>query len=185
MSYHPRTYYHVWIASAKDHVFFATNLDKAYFVSLFQEQLSSRAKRAASSIDLVAYSLTDFGVNLLVYAATIEKVEQFGQTLLTQYAEFLNQQRDWEVLPFDTIFAYDPLIDEHEALTISREIHLLHDDWRHDRYSSVGFYLDDRRGDWMQPWHLSDLFGNDDFWYLHFLMDDERTEKEVAAFLEI
>jgi hypothetical protein len=167
-------YYHLWIAAAKDQSFFETNLDKAYMVSLFQDHLSPRISHQslASEIDLIAYSLTNFGMNLLLCASSTKGVEDFGQSLLMKYADFLHQQFSWEILPFNTIFAYDILADEHEALAISREIHLLHDDWRNDRYSSIGFYLDDRRGDWLQPWRLADLYDNDPTWYQNFLMDD-------------
>jgi len=176
-------YYHLWIAAAKDQVFFSSNLDKAFFISLFQDLLSPRnhlcvppnhRQKIASQLDLVAYSLTDFGMNLLVYAPDTETVEVFGQSLLIRYATHLNQQSSWEMLPFDTIFAHDLLQDEYEALSISREIHLLHDDWRNDRYSSIGFYLDDRRGDWIQPWRITKLYSNNPHTYLNYLLESEK-----------
>lgn len=177
-------YYHLWIAAAKDQVFFASSIDKAFFVSLIQDILSPRRRR--QSLALVAYSLTDFGLNLLVFSESPRLVEGFGQRLLLKYVDYLNQQRDWEQLPFDTIFVHDRLGDEHEALNISREIHLLHDDWRHDRYSSIGFYLDDRRGEWMQPWRLTRLFHNDSNWYKDFLLNDQEQSWQPAKleFLE-
>lgn len=186
-------YYHLWIAAAKDQIFFETSLDKAYIVHLFHEYLSPRMQldngfsqhhNYSSSVDLIAYSLTDFGMNLLLSASSTRSVEDFGQSLLTRYSEFLNQQRAWEMLPFDTIFTYDNLADEHEALGISREIHLLQDNWRHDQYSSIGFYLDDRRGDWLQPWRLTNLYNNDPEWYQNFLMDEVPLEVGALEFLE-
>lgn len=186
-------YYHLWIAAAKDQIFFETSLDKAYIVHLFHEYLSPRMQldngfsqhhNYSSSVDLIAYSLTDFGMNLLLSASSTRSIEDFGQSLLTRYSEFLNQQRAWEMLPFDTIFTYDNLADEHEALGISREIHLLQDNWRHDQYSSIGFYLDDRRGDWLQPWRLTNLYNNDPEWYQNFLMDEVPLEVGALEFLE-
>ncbi len=174
-------YYHLWIAAAKDQVFFASDIDKAFFIALFQDYLSPRANLGewsrrhqgyAQELDLIVYSLTDFGVNLLLCTSDTEAVEDFGQALLSNYAVYLSQQTAWEVLPFDTIFTYDHLADEHEALAISRDIHLLHQHWQDDRYSSIGFYIDDRRGDWMQPWRLTNLFNNDRQWYLNFMQDD-------------
>lgn len=187
-------YYHLWIAAAKDQVFFETTLDKAYVIFLFQTLLSPRMgldhtsaayKNYSSELELIAYSLTDFGMNLLISATSAQIIEDFGQSVLIHYSEFLTEQRAWETLPFDTIFTYDCLADEHESLAISREIHLLHDDWRHDRYSSIGFYLDDRRGDWLHPWRLTNLYNNDAQWYQNFLVD-ERISKKVGVleFLE-
>lgn len=172
-----KDYYHIWIAAAKDQTFFQNNLDKAYILLLFQEILSPRANIGTSDVPehlhLLAYSLNDFGMNLLVESSGgVRLVEDFGQQLLTRYADYIHAQQSWEALPFDTVFTYDALSDEHEALSISREIHLLHHDWRNDRYSSIGFYLDDRRGDWFSGWQLADLYDNDPVWYQNFLMDD-------------
>jgi hypothetical protein len=184
------TYYHLWIAAAKDQVFFQTNLDKAYIVTLFQDYLSpmtntGNKQNYSKDLQLITYSLTQYGMNLLLLG-TGARIEDFGQSLLTDYANYVQQQRVWEVLPFDTIFAYDDLADEHEALAISREIHLLHEDWRSDRYSSIGFYLDDRRGDWLSAHRLADLYDNDSVWYQNYLMDNtERTETHAFEFIEI
>jgi hypothetical protein len=176
-------YYHLWIAAKKDQLFFHTSIDKAFIISLFQEHLSPRRQRP-QHINLIAYSLTDFGMNLLMSASSSKDVEEFGQKILLAYADFLNEQSSWEILPFDTIFTYDKLADEHEALAISREIHLLHDDWRHDRYSSIGFYLDDRRGDWLQAWRLADLYNNESQWYQNFLTVDDSVHTGVLEFIE-
>lgn len=172
-----KDYYHVWIAAAKDQTFFQSNLDKAYILLLFQEILSPRINATTSGVSeyvhLLAYSLNDFGMNLLVESSRgVRSVEDFGQQLLTRYADYIHAQQSWKALPFDTVFTHDTLSDEHEALSISREIHLLPDDWRHDRYSSIGFYLDDRRGDWLCAWQLANLYDNDPVWYQNFLMDD-------------
>jgi len=179
------SYYHLWIAAAHDSLFFQSNLDKACVISIFQNILSPRNQNVRSdSVSLVAYSLTDFGMNLLLYAKKKDVVEGFGQVLLLQYAAYLTEQRSWEVLPFDTIFTNDRLKDEHEALVISKQIHLLHHYWRNDRYSSIGFYLDDRRGDWIQPWRLVALFNNDRSWYEHYLKDELPYEKTSSPELE-
>lgn len=169
------SYYHVWIAANQDQTFFKQSLDKAYFISLLQDQLSPRVHfqtHHPAPVDLMAYALTDFGVNLLVCSLDSTAVEMFGQNLLLAYSDYLNQQTSWEVLPFDTIFAHDRLRDIGEALRISREIHLLPDNWRQEFYSSLSFYLDDRRGDWLQAWRLADLYHNDSSWYLEYLFDD-------------
>lgn len=186
-------YYHLWIAASKDQLFFVSDLDKAFFISLLQDCLSPRKRLShqtindanyAAAIDLIAFSLTDFGVNLLVCAVSTASIQALGQQLLTDYAAYIHAQQSWEVLPFHSLFVHDLLADEHEALAVSREIHLLHDDWEHDRYSSIGFYLYDRRGDWMQVWHLANLFHNDSLWYHHFMLDDSPLGAHQFEFIE-
>jgi hypothetical protein len=158
--HHDSGYFHVWISSTKNASFFHTDNDKAFFITLIQDNLSPRMKLGgikihprgySSEIDLLAYSLTETGVHLLVHTIRKTAIEEFGQALLLSYEAYLTEQSWITKLPFDSIFMFDKLLGRHEALNVSREIHLLHEDWRSDRYSSIGFYLDDRRGDWMRP----------------------------------
>jgi hypothetical protein len=72
------------------------------------------------------------------------------------------------------------LADEYAALDTSRLIHLACDNWRVSRYSSIGFYLDDRRGDWLQAWRLAKLYGNNSRWYEAFIEQNP----EVSVFDE-
>jgi len=186
-------YFHIWISASKGAVFFRSNLDKAYFMTLIQDNLSPRAqlpeffpmrKRFADSIDLLAYSLTTEGVHLLVYTARKNAIEELGQVLLLSYADFIQNKPSLTALPFDTIFIFDHLAGRHEALTVSREIHMLHDDWRFDRYSSIGFYVDDRRGDWMRPLRLTSLYNNKSRQYLRFMKSQATESDRIFEYLE-
>ena len=186
-------YFHVWISSAKGASFFESDDTKAYFMTLIQDNLSPRAKLReypkahagyTAEIDLLAYSLTSNGVHLLIYTSRKAAIEEFGQTLLLTYANYIQKSHTSDKLPFDTIFIFDKLRGRHEALNTSREIHLLHDDWRGDRYSSIGFYLDDRRGDWMRPYRLTSLFGGKPSQYLRFIKSQETESDRLFEYLE-
>lgn len=190
---HDSGYFHIWISSVKDVSFFNSTSDKAFFISLIQDELSPHKKLDeikassrgyASDIDLLAYSLTSTGIHLLVYTSRKNAIEEFGQVLLFSYEGYLRQQAIITQLPFDTIFIFDTLVGRHEALQVSKEIHLLHDDWRYDRYSSIGFYLDDRRGDWMRPYRLTTLFNNKARKYLAFIKSRETESDRLFEYLE-
>lgn len=190
---HDSGYFHIWISSIKESLFFNSNDDKAYFMTLIQDALSPRARldelstvrgNHMSEVDLLAYSLTPTGVHLLVHTIRKSAIEAFGQTLLFSYQTYLQQHQLRDQLPFDTIFMFDKLLGRHEALAVSKEIHLLHEDWRYDRYSSIGFYLDDRRGDWMRPYRLTSLFGGKPKQYLSFIKSPETESDRVFAYIE-
>jgi hypothetical protein len=190
---HDSGYFHVWVSSVKDVVFFNDNEDKAFFMTLIQDSLSPRGKLTelkvrtggySSEIDLLAYSLTETGVHLLVHTTRKTAIEEFGQALLFSYQTYIQQRLLLKQLPFDTIFIFDKLAGRHEALNVSREIHLLHDEWRYDRYSSIGFYLDDRRGDWMRPYRLTSLFNAKPTHYLQFIKSQETESDRVFEFIE-
>ena len=186
-------YFHVWISSKKDSLFFAGSTDKAFFISLIQDNLSPRHKldriRLTThgyicDIELLAYSLTKSGVHILVHTTRKNAVEEFGQALLFSYETYLASQHTVLALPFDTLFIFDKLVGRHEALRVSREIHLLHEDWRNDRYSSIGFYLDDRRGDWMNPHRLTVLFGNKPDHYTKYMESRQTESDRIFEYIE-
>ena len=190
---HDSGYFHVWISAIEGSSFFTNDTDKAFFMTLIQDclsprkklqELSSRPIGYSSEIDLLAYSLTTTGVHLLVYTTRKSSIENFGQELLLSYQTYLQQQSALTLLPFDTVFIFDTLAGRHEALTVSREIHLLHDDWRNDRYSSIGFYLDDRRGDWMRPYRLTSLFEAKPKLYARFIKSQPTESDRVFEYIE-
>lgn len=186
-------YFHVWISGNKDIPFFHSDHDKSFFVTQMQDALSPRtrlsdipgsSKGFSREIDLLAYSLTTTGVHLLIHTTRKTSIEELGQSLLISYANYLQNDITSHSLPFDTIFIFDKLNGRHEALNVSREIHLLHDDWRSDRYSSIGFYLDDRRGDWMRPYRLTSLFGGKPRQYLRFMKSLQAESDRLFEYLE-
>lgn len=190
---HDSGYFHVWISCVEGSSFFQTSEDKAFFMTVLQDNLSPRAKLGelklytsgySGEIDLLAYSLTMTGVHLLVHATRKTAIDDLGQLLLLSYHRYIQQQADIMDIPFDSIFMFDKLAGRHEALLVSREIHLLHDDWRYDRYSSIGFYLDDRRGDWMRPYRLTSLFGSKPKQYIRFLKSQQTESDRVFEYIE-
>jgi len=186
-------YFHVWMSSIEGVAFFSSDKDKAFFIALLQDNLSPRNRLQAislkntgysSEIDLLAYSLTKTGVHLLVHTTRKTAIEELGQSLLLAYQVQLQSYTNMMQLPFETIFIFDKLAGRHEALTVSREIHLLHEDWRYDRYSSIGFYLDDRRGDWLRPYRLTSLFQNKPRNYIRFLKSRNTESDRVFEYIE-
>ena len=189
-----RGYYHLWISAPEHQRFFRTSHEKAYFLSLLQDTLSPRRRLHSFSsiadilsveVSLLAYSLTDIGIHLLVYTMREAAIDELSQRLVMQYVEHLNESDSFQELPFNGRFFYDHLAGPHEALNVSREIHLLHRRWRTDRYSSIGFYLDDRRGEWMSLWRLSILYENQPELYLRYLQSGETETDQIFQYLYI
>ena len=190
---HDSGYFHVWISAIEGTSFFLADKHKAFFITLLQDSLSPQKKLQhlaphahgySSEIDLLAYSLTTTGAHLLVHTTRKSAIESFGQELLLSYQTYLQERSTLSLLPFDTIFIFDKLAGRHEALNTSKEIHLLHEDWRNDRYSSIGFYLDDRRGDWMRPYRLTSLFEAKPKLYLRFIKSQATETDRVFEYIE-
>jgi len=172
MKQDPKTdgYYYIRITSdVSSGPLLASNSERAFIISKLQDFLSPRLvihelpiyKQLPSCIDLLAFSIQSRGIELLLFSIDQSLcrsfVEQLVEVLLgyqyeiVQYAPHTYYKRK----PKIQVLA---LSDIHEAFATSLRIHALHTDWEYDRYSSIGFYLHDRRGDWMRTWRLTQIY---------------------------
>lgn len=171
-------YYHVRVCSVHSQRFFKTNNERAFVGVQIQQLLAARsvledplyAKSLAHHIDLLAFSISEDGIQLLTYCIDIASLEYLVAILLERLAQYRSEYRLYkrQAEPEASV-RIRKLIGEHEALSLSASIHLSHKDWEYDRYSSIGFYLHDRRGDWMKLWRLANLYNNDASVYRTFI----------------
>ena len=168
--------------------FFKTNNERAFVGVQIQQLLAARsvledplyAKSLAHHIDLLAFSISEEGIQLLVYCIDISSLQHLISLLLqrlnqyrSEYKLYANQQ------DMQSSISIRKLAGEHEALSLSTDIHLLHKDWEFDRYSSIGFYLHDRRGDWMKLRRLTKLYDNDSLTYRDFLRQAQEKARQL------
>ena len=169
-------YYHVQAGSAGSNRFLKTNNERAFVGVQIQQLLAARsvledplyAKSLAHHIDLLAFSITEQGIQLLAYCIDVSSLHHLMDILMERLAQYRSEYRQYTPQP-DASITIRELLGEHEALSLSANIHLLHKDWEYDRYSSIGFYLHDRRGDWMKLWRLTKLYDNDVSAYRRFM----------------
>ncbi len=162
-------YYRTRIFSLRRTRLFYSNNERAFVIMQLQQLLAARsileepsgAHSLAHHIDLLAFSVSEKGIELLTYAIAETSLRQLVTLLSDRLSQYQSEYPRSHVLPAEPIISTQKLHGEHEALRISVEIHQLHSDWEYDRYSSIGFYLHDRRGDWMKVWRLANLFNNE------------------------
>lgn len=180
-------YYHVHIRSNSSGRFFKTNNERAFIGVQLQQLLAARsvledplyAKSLAHHIDLLAYSLSEDGIQLLVYCIDMSSLQHLISILLTRLSQYKTEYRLCAKINNDQVStSVRKLSGQHEALLLSATIHLIHKDWEYDRYSSIGFYLHDRRGDWMKVWRLTILYENDSEVYRDFV---QKTQHAMFA----
>ena len=181
-------YYHAQICLINPGRFFKSNNERAFVRVQLQQLLAARsvledplyAKSLAHHIDLLAFSISEDGIQLLAYCIDITSLQHLITILIERLIQYQSEYQIF-VPQQDTSITIQKLLGEHEALALSADIHLLHKDWEYDRYSSIGFYLHDRRGDWMKLWRLTKLYNNDTSAYRHFI---EHTQ-ERAVFTHV
>ena len=162
-------YFHITISSRHERRLMHSNNERAFIISQLQDLLSPRMLigdlppywQLASCIDLLAFSITAEKISLIVFGIDNKIISNFASRLGMRLSQY---QCEFEQTKFQHGFglctSVKRLSGAHSALVLSVQTHLQHQDWEYDRYSSVGFYLHDRRGDWMRTWRLSRLYKN-------------------------
>lgn len=171
-------YYHITVTARSSRRFLRTNNERAFIVSQLQDLLSPRLllhtipahTQLASCIDLLAFSITPDALHLVVFSIDASVAARFSRYLASKLLEYQCEYTPDRLLDESDIHIdLKKLRGPHHALEHSMTLHILHPDWEYDRYSSIGFYLHDRRGDWMRLWRLSKLYDNDPAQYRSLL----------------
>lgn len=185
MQMHPKSYgyYSVIFYTPGSQRLLRTNNERAFIISQLQDLLSPRLlisvvpphKQLASCIDLLAFSITPETIQLLLFAIDVSVITQITTNICNRLAQYQDEYRPTNSMCHTKPYiAVKKLHGPHQALAYSVTLHLLHEDWEYDRYSSIGFYLHDRRGDWMRTWRLAQLYENDPTTYRLFI--DQHTK---------
>lgn len=179
-------YYHLHIATPGGKNLLQSNNERAYIMSQLQDILNPHfvftdvplRLQLAPTIDLLAFHIGVKSIELLVFAIDKTASHYLALTLLRRLEEYRNDYCiQGPTREADAMIAVYLLEGVHNALIQSLAIHRMSIHWESDRYSSVGFYLYDRRGDWMRTWRLAQLYDNISAEYLRML----HTRKELAS----
>lgn len=183
-------YYHITVTARSSRRFLTTNNERAFIISQLQDLLSPRLlletipshKQLASCIDLLAFSITSDALHLVVFSIDASVATRFTRYVASKLLEYQCEYApDHFINESDNHIALKKLRGPHHALERSVTLHVLHPDWEYDRYSSIGFYLHDRRGDWMRMWRLTQLYDNDSSQYRRLLRQRLRhTDQDFA-----
>lgn len=161
-------YYSVMLTPQNGRYAVHTNSERAFVVSQLQDLLSPRLllvtvpphKQFASCIDLLGFSITRESVYLVLFAIDTSSATHLATCLAKRLVQYQSEYHPSKAMPAQLRIAVKKLRGPHQALARTVVLHLKHEDWEYDRYSSVGFYLHDRRGDWMRTWRLAQLYDN-------------------------
>lgn len=161
-------YFLITISSAAEGRYIVSNNERAFIISQLQDLLGVRSlledpysnRRLSAHIDLLAYSIAPSSIRLLLFAISRKSAKSLASLIGDRLRQYKSEYGPANHLHEHT-YSIKRLLGAHQALGISINLHCQHADWEYDRYSSIGFYLHDRRGDWMRTWRLSRLYDND------------------------
>lgn len=177
-------YCHIVIEPRDGRKLLRSNSERAFIIAQLQDLLSPRLvlgdipayRQLASCVDLLAFSISHTAIHLLVFTIDTTIASDFAHRLLARLTQFQYEYRPphHRSNP-DVSVSVEHLVGPHQALAHSVVIHQLHHDWEYDRYSSIGFYLHDRRGDWMRIWRLTSLYDNEPAHYYELMLSGQPT----------
>jgi len=169
-------YFHITFRAEGAATLMRSNSERAFIIAQLQYFLSPRLilgeipayKQLASCIDLLSFSIKNSAIELLIFSIDLKLCRYFASCITEQFYQYRSEQNPSSaiVAKLKVRTTIRELTGPHQALATSLALHLRHEDWEYDRYSSIGFYLHDRRGDWMRTWRLAQLYENKPEYYL-------------------
>lgn len=165
-------YYLITIRPNIQDTLLANNSERAFVISQLQDMLTMRlfpetrpiSHNLAAHIDLLAFSILKEAVQVVIFAIAPSSAQLLATNLcknIQQHKEEWVRTNTSSMGRGNASIALRKLAGQHEALQASVQLHIVHLDWEYDRYSSIGFYLHDRRGDWMRIWRLTHIYESD------------------------
>jgi putative transposase len=183
------TFYHVYARGVNKQTIFAEDADYIFFEWLLKRYLSHDEitnKRGVpyqkfhDTLTLISYCIMPNHFHMLVDQAQAGAMQHLMRGVMSSYSRYFNRKYDRTGHLFENTYRASRINDDKYLLHISRYIHLNPPGWRTYPHSSIGYFLGDRRADWIHPTKVLELFASP-VEYLSFTQDYEPTRDELAA----
>lgn len=179
-------YYRMTMSSLDTRMLLRSNNERSFVLSQLQDLLCARSvleapvpqRHLASHIDLLAYSIQDRDICLLVFTISPSSLHELSREISRRLQQYQSEYAQKPVQ--DPVCMLVRLAGPHHALSASTTLHLRHTDWEYDRYSSIGFFLHDRRGDWMRLWRIAQLYDTQPKNYRLLITNELGTENSTS-----
>ena len=184
-------YYHVYNRGVAKASIFLEDNDYLYMLSLFKKYLGAEKRfdrfgRAipcyAEEVDLIAYCLMPNHYHLMVYLKEKGGLVHLMRSVMTAYTMYFNKKYKRVGGLFQNHFLASRITDEAYFWHISRYIHLnpidIGEDYKTYVYSSIGYFLGDKRAVWLHEEHIVKTT-EERVRYSGFLKDYESVHNEL------
>ena len=166
--YVPESYYHVYNRGVEKRIIYQDAQDYAVFLSYLRRHLSpddtldsqKRPYKFYGSIDLVAYCLMPNHFHFLLYSKEDpSQIAKFMQSLCIAYSMYFNRRYKRVGGLFQGRFKAIRIANDAYLQHISRYIHLNPTDYKSYKWSSLPYYLNADKVNWLHPERILDIFG--------------------------
>ncbi|OGL37203.1 hypothetical protein A3B63_03310 [Candidatus Saccharibacteria bacterium RIFCSPLOWO2_01_FULL_49_22] len=172
------TYYHVYNRGVEERVIFPEKADYVVFLSLLKRYLGKEISQDiagrqhpnySGEISLLAFCLMPNHFHLLVYQSKKNSMTRLLRGVCTAYAMYFNKKYKRVGHLFQNRFKAAMITKDSYLLHISRYIHLNPDKYLTWEFSSLPYYLSNKKASWVDPLPILELFNQGE--YEEFLED--------------
>ncbi len=161
------SYYHIYNRGVAKQPIFLEDVDYTYFLMLIKRYLSEGGKDSqrhgykihSYDIDLVAYCLMGNHFHFLIYTKENPRaMTEFMRSLSNSYVSYFNNKYERVGHLFQDTYKARQVDDDSYLLHITRYIHLNPSNFKDYPYSSYGYYVGNKKADWLQFDRIGGLF---------------------------
>lgn len=182
--YVPESYFHVYNRGVEKRIVFIDSQDYAVFLSYLRRHLSPatvadsqrRPYKYYGSVELIAYCLMPTHFHFLLFARDDpSQVAKLMQSICVAYSMYFNRRYKRVGGLFQGRFKAVRVLDDSYLQHITRYIHLNPADYKNWEWSSLHYFLDKEKTNWIHPERIIEIFNGD---YREFV-DDYQGQKLI------
>lgn len=176
------SYYHAYSRGVAKQPVFLDDEDYVFFLGLLKRYLSDQPAINSSRtpypwynnrLNLLAFCLMSNHIHLLIYQYDENALKEFMRSVMTSYSMYFNRKYKRVGPVFQSRYRASLIDHDNYLQHISRYIHLNPRNWQRYKYSSLPYYLDQKKAEWVKPDIIMSLFANNKKQYIDFMKDYE------------
>jgi REP element-mobilizing transposase RayT len=196
-SYGVDHYYHIYNRGVNKQDIFLEPEDRFYFLSLLKRHLSSSSETDSHNrsfvkydeeVELVAFCLMPNHFHLLCYLKEPDGLVHLMRSVLTSYTMYFNKKYHRTGGLYEGVFLASRITNDGYLWHVSRYIHLnpldIKQDFRTFPYSSIDYFVGNKRADWLHTEKLVETQTERDQ-YLEFVADNETMHEDMKLLKNI
>src|SRR3989344_349622 len=163
-TYIPDSYYHIYCRGVNKDMVFNQPRDYAVFLNLLKRYLSKKPVKDKQGreymhlygeLELLSYCLMPNHFHLLIYQTSSTAMRQLMHSILTSYSGYFNKINGRRGPLFESCYKASLISNDSYLEHISRYIHLNPKNWKDYKYSSLPYYIDKNRAEWLRHKRIS------------------------------
>ena len=189
--YVPESYYHIYNRGVNKNNIFLDQKDRVVFLGLIKRYLSNKAEKKPNrqaypnyhqDIELLAFCLMNNHFHFFVFQESSTAITDFMKSLSVAYSMYFNKRYNRVGAVFQQRYRAVRIVSDSQLLHVSRYIHMNPQNYESYKWSSLPYFLNQKKADWIQPDKVLELFDKNNADYMEFLREYENRREELALF---